>query len=109
MTKAKILVFIFLIFAIFNRSIYSNVTTNKDSKFSITLDNYNNIQYIGDIYVGSNSQEMRNIFSTATGLTWLTGNTCTDCRNITYKFDPESSSTFRDLSDNLNYSVKNFI
>jgi hypothetical protein len=78
----------------------------KDSKFSITLHNSNNVQYIGNIDVGSNSQETKTVFSTATGLTWLVGDKCSEC-NITNNFDSSISYTFKNSSHFLSYEVRN--
>ena len=83
----------------------SIVTTKRDSKFSITLENFKNVQYIGSVYAGSDFQEMKTIFSTGTALTWLIGNTCTECRNTTHKFDSTSSSSYKSLSDDITYDV----
>jgi len=95
----------FIILSLLLACLNSLVTTKKDSKFSITLENFKNVQYSGSIYAGSDQQEMKTIFSTGTGLTWLIGNTCTECRISTQKFDSTSSSSYRSLSDDMNYDV----
>jgi hypothetical protein len=68
------------------------------------LHNKNN-QFIGNLNVGSDSQEIKTIFSTATGLTWLMGESCSKC-NVTNKFNPSTSASYNNLSDSLTYGVK---
>lgn len=84
----------------------NNVEFSRDSKFSVTLQNYNNVQYIGNVYVGSNSQKTETFFSTGTGLTWLVGEKCIDC-DLTSNFDSSTSYTFKNSSHYLSYEVRN--
>jgi hypothetical protein len=109
MPKAIVFIMQLIIFSILFAFINNNLTSKKDSKFSITLDNFNSIQYIGGVFVGSDFQEMKTIFSTGTSLTWLTANSCTECRNITNKFESTTSSTYKSLSDDLAYDVLQII
>jgi len=106
MTKGIAFILNIIIIYILIGSINPNLATSKDSKFSITLENYKNIKYIAEIYVGSNSQAMKTIFSTATGLTLFKGNNCTECREITNEFDSSTSIAFKNLSGENTLNVK---
>ena len=57
------------------------------SRYVIKLDNYENIQYTGNIYLGSNNQKLDVIFSTGSPLNWVTGVNCKNCRNNTNKYN----------------------
>lgn len=74
---------------------------------SVPITNYFNIQYYGDIYIGSNYQEMSVIFDTGSNILWVSSKDCSQCRNFTAKYSPEESTTFKDLKTkkNITYAI----
>ena len=72
----------------------------------IQLSNYKDIQYSGDIYVGTPYKKYSVIYDTGSNLFWLPSINCTlKCRNETNKYNPELSSS----SINLHIKKKYFI
>ena len=77
----------------------------------IKLYNYKDVQYSGDIYVGTPYKKFYVIYDTGSNLFWLPSVNCTlKCRNETNKYDPELSSTSKNLHIKKNISyAKGFI
>jgi hypothetical protein len=74
---------------------------------SLPVTNYFNVQYYGDIYIGSVFQKLSVILDTGSNILWVATKNCERCRNFTQKFDFTLSKTFRDLnqSKNITYAI----
>ena len=78
---------------------YSNISENNENKNNpiftmIKLYNFKDVQYSGDIYVGTPYKQYTVIYDTGSNLFWLPSLNCTiKCRNETNKYIPELSST----------------
>jgi cathepsin D len=74
---------------------------------SVYVTNYFNVQYYGDIYIGSVLQKLSVILDTGSNILWVATKNCERCRNFTQKFDFTLSKTFRDLnvSKNITYAI----
>ena len=71
----------------------------------IQLSNYKDIQYSGDIYVGTPYKKYSVIYDTGSNLFWLPSINCTlKCRNETNKYNPELSSSSINLHIKKNIS-----
>lgn len=69
---------------------YVEKTTIKEK-----LHNYQNLQYFGSIYVGSNFKKFSVIFDTGSNLLWLPSYKCHNCRDSERKFNNLNSETFQ--------------
>jgi hypothetical protein len=97
---------IFLIVYIISISITMSV--NKDNKYTFNLENFENTEFYGNIFIGSENKEMKAVFSTGTGLTWFPSIGCIECRNST-KFDTVKSTTFKSTKEYLSFGVNNIL
>jgi hypothetical protein len=79
-----------------------NFLTDQNNLAVVKITNYNNVQYYGKIYVGSNKQIFSVIFDTGSNLLWLSSKDCTSCRNYTQKFAYDESITYNNLYNNKN-------
>ena len=69
------------------------------------LKNYKDVQYTGDIYVGTPYIKYSVIYDTGSNLFWIPSINCTlKCRNNTNKYNPELSSTSINLHIKKNIS-----
>src|SRR5574343_280185 len=69
----------------------------KEKLYPIDLNNYFDLQYFGDILVGSDKQTVSVVFDTGSNLLWVPSITCKiGCRSFTNKYDNQSSNTFID-------------
>jgi hypothetical protein len=87
---------------------FSNLINQIDKKIaSVPITNYFNIQYYGNVYIGSNFQEMSVIFDTGSNILWVSSNKCMNCRNFTSKYAEEESITHKDLNitKNITYAI----
>ena len=62
----------------------------------VTLHNYKNVLYFGNIYLGSNMQEMSVIFDTGSNLLWIPSKDCLG-RDFGHKFNTQKSLTIKNL------------
>ena len=71
----------------------------------IDLINYKDVQYSGDIYVGTPYKKFSVIYDTGSNLFWLPSINCTlKCRNDTNRYNPELSSTSQNMHIKKNIS-----
>jgi cathepsin D len=71
----------------------------------IKLYNYKDVQYSGNIYVGTPYNKFTVIYDTGSNLFWLPSVNCTfKCRNSTNKYNPKLSSTSEDMHIKKNIS-----
>lgn len=93
-----------------NKSSYSNNTENNENKNNpiftmLKLYNFKDVQYSGDIYVGTPYNKYTVIYDTGSNLFWLPSKNCTiKCRNGTNKYIPELSSTSKNMHIKKNIS-----
>ena len=105
-TFTKFLILFFTISYSSSSNLYSNNTNNK---FIINLENSENHQNLGRLYLGSNNQKVDMIFSTGSGLTWVAGKDCANCTKINNNgnvYDAKASNDFKNSSRIINYKVK---
>ena len=68
----------------------------------IELENTRDIQYKGDLYLGSSGQKLSLVFDTGSIWTWIALSDCTTCRNQGMGlYDEDDSETYSRLDDNL--------
>lgn len=74
---------------------------------AVPVENYFDVQYYGNVYIGSNYQELSVIFDTGSNILWVASEKCSSCRNFTEKLDPKDSTTLRMLDDakNITYAI----
>ena len=80
---------------------------------NVTLHNYNQMQYFGPLFIGSNKQQLNFIYDTGSSWLWVPKKDCEGCPSSNY-FDSENSETYnpQDLYLQLHYgkgSVKGYI
>lgn len=71
------------------------------------IENYRNVQYFGDIYLGSNNSRHSVIFDTGSNILWVPSIDCKSCRINSNKFDYEKSKTFINTNRKkiINYAI----
>ena len=79
----------------------SNIIHNQTSV--MPLYNFQNVQYFGYLFVGSDKQKFSVIFDTGSNLLWLPSIDCGSCRSFVNKFDYKSSSSF--ITENLQKNI----
>ena len=80
---------------------------------NVTLHNYNQMQYYGPLFIGSNKQQLNFIYDTGSSWLWVPKKDCEGCPSSNY-FDSENSETYnpQDLYLQLHYgkgSAKGYI
>jgi len=81
------------------------ITENNQERIR-SLNNYRNVQYYGNVHVGTPPQTFSVIFDTGSNLMWLPAENC-DCRTTCKKYLFSKSTTFVNLNKtkNLRYSI----
>jgi len=79
-----------------------NLLNNENNFAVVNIMNYYNVQYYGNIFVGSSKQVFTVIFDTGSNLLWLSSKDCMQCRNYTEKFSYDQSTTYKNLFNNKN-------
>jgi len=74
------------------------------TKEHVKLQNYGNVQYVGQISFGSPPQKLSVVFDTGSSDTWIPGLGCTSC-GIHGIFDYTESSTFENTEEKFIDSV----
>ena len=87
-------------------------STNKDNYGSSlmvkeNIKNYRNVQYYGNIYVGSMKEKHTVIFDTGSNILWLPAKDCIGCKSNTNTYNFSSSSTYKSFnsSNNITYAI----
>jgi len=77
--------------------------TNKTAILS--LNNFQNVQYYGFLFVGSIKQKVSVIFDSGSNILWLPSNDCRTCRDFSNKFDYSISTSFSTVNKPKNITV----
>ncbi|RHY37775.1 hypothetical protein DYB26_001418 [Aphanomyces astaci] len=72
--------------------------TNATAAGRVRLQNYGNVQYVGELSFGSPPQVLTVVFDTGSSDTWIPGMSCTEC-GLHSAFDYTQSSTFQDTHE----------
>ncbi|RQM26044.1 hypothetical protein B5M09_003600 [Aphanomyces astaci] len=72
--------------------------TNATAAGRVQLQNYGNVQYVGELSFGSPPQVLTVVFDTGSSDTWIPGMSCTEC-GLHSAFDYTQSSTFQDTHE----------
>ena len=62
------------------------------------LNNYNNVQYYGNLFLGSNKEEFTVMLDISSNYLVIPSITCENCRKFTKKFNSSSSETYQNYT-----------
>ena len=85
-----------------------SINNNTNSKFTILeLRNYKNVQYIGEIYLGSPPTKLSVIFDTGSNILWVPSSDCINCLKKTNRYNPKLSSTSKEtnITKSITYAI----
>ncbi|EQC41701.1 hypothetical protein SDRG_01659 [Saprolegnia diclina VS20] len=74
------------------------VSSNASSVASVPLENYGNVQYVGELAFGSPQQNLSVVFDTGSSDTWVPSIDCTTC-GVHAAFDAGLSSTYHSANE----------
>ena len=72
---------------------------------ALSLNNFQNVQYYGSLFIGSQRQKVSVIFDSGSNILWLPSSDCPTCRAFSRKFDYTVSSSFSTLNKQKNITV----
>ena len=80
-----------------------NLVKNQTS--IIVLNNFQNVQYFGNLFVGSERQKLSIIFDSGSNILWLPSKDCLTCREFSSKFDYMNSNSFFTPVNQVNRNI----